>query len=145
MTNDERKRLERAKKKSKKNNLTILNAHDIEYKHFANQSIVIDTANGAVCFYPTTNKIQYRGKVCIGDATQLVILLSVLSDFSRLPEVTRHLPLALQEDFIEKLHDVIAERRSEAQCTRAEPTAREQRIEMICQMLLKDGIDPTEL
>ncbi|GKX63165.1 hypothetical protein SOASR032_17340 [Pragia fontium] len=69
MTKGEISELKKEKMARKIENITILEKHNVSYSQYdINQSVVFDTLDGAVCFYPTTNKIQHRGKVFPGNA-----------------------------------------------------------------------------
>ncbi|AKJ41637.1 hypothetical protein [Pragia fontium] len=69
MTKDEISALKKEKVARKIENIAILEKYNVPYSQYdINQSVVFDTLDGAVCFYPTTNKIQHRGKVFPGNA-----------------------------------------------------------------------------
>ncbi|MCD1126595.1 hypothetical protein LPW36_11405 [Jinshanibacter sp. LJY008] len=73
MTNDEMMALETLKKERKNKNIELLMHSSISYIEYPlNQTMVIPTSDGKICFYPTSNKIQHRGRVFEGNAEDLI-------------------------------------------------------------------------
>lgn len=72
-------------------------------------------------------------------------ILKQLNNIRSLRAQTRELPLEVLEELLEKLNVVVEERREEERTRLEEQNERQQKLETLRQMMLEDGIDPSEL
>lgn len=80
MKKDEISALNELKKERKKKNIALLKHSAISYTEYpVNETVVIPTPDGKICFYPTSNKIQHRGRVFEGDATYLIHYITAIN------------------------------------------------------------------
>jgi hypothetical protein len=79
------KDMQEAKKERKasnlKKNMDYLNATSLDYKVFnQGRQLNFEYRDGVVAFYPTTNKLVFKGKTYHGDARELVRFLKERSE-----------------------------------------------------------------
>ncbi|MBF0035489.1 H-NS histone family protein [Citrobacter freundii] len=72
-------------------------------------------------------------------------ILKQLNNIRSLRAQTRELPLEVLEELLGKLNVVVEERREEERTRLEEQNERQKKLESLRQMLLEDGIDPSEL
>ncbi|HEJ9411824.1 TPA: histone-like nucleoid-structuring protein H-NS [Proteus mirabilis] len=71
--------------------------------------------------------------------------LKILNNIRTLRAQARETSLETLEEMLEKLEVVVNERREEEEAAKAEIEEREQKLQKYRDMLISDGIDPTEL
>lgn len=71
--------------------------------------------------------------------------LKALNNIRSLRAQSRELPLEILEEILEKLNVIVSERRDEESSRQAEINERKEKLEKLRQLMLEDGIDPSEL
>lgn len=71
--------------------------------------------------------------------------LKTLNNTRSLRAQARELPLETLEDILEKFNVIVSERRDEEEAKRNEISERTEKLNKLRQLMLDDGIDPSEL
>ena len=71
--------------------------------------------------------------------------LKTLNNIRSLRAQARELPLETLEDILEKFNVIVSERRDEEEAKRNEISERTEKLNKLRQLMLDDGIDPSEL
>ncbi|VTP69469.1 global DNA-binding transcriptional dual regulator H-NS [Leclercia adecarboxylata] len=71
--------------------------------------------------------------------------LKTLNNIRSLRAQSRELPLETLEDILEKFNVIVSERREEEEAKRNEISERTEKLNKLRQLMLDDGIDPSEL
>lgn len=74
----EMKKEERQKRKA--GNMEIINACALPHKIDASGTVLFKTAQGTVCFYPTTNTIQHKQKIMHAGAKRAIAYVQKISE-----------------------------------------------------------------
>lgn len=67
-----RKAIKKEKKNRAEKNLKIIEQSEFKYRTYMNGTVLFNTPQGTLCFYPTVNKFMFKNKVYCGDADKVL-------------------------------------------------------------------------